>query len=491
MGVPFRIVPNNLRTPLFAAEVDNSYANTATEVQRTLLIGQKTTAGSTQAGQAVICSSVAKARELCGTGSMLAQMMAAYVANDQAGEVWLLPLEDKGTAASGLIELTGTAGYGVISLYIGGERVQLTVVPTDTLQSIARDLAAAINDKELTATATATDAKITIKARNTGLLGNGIDIRVNLLGTSGGEITPEGLNIKITPMKGGAGAVDLADVLGNLGDRAFDFIITPYTDRAALDAVRNFLSDETGRWSYSQQLYGHAFTALPGSYGQLTAMGITRNDQHMTILGIPASASPSWVWAAACVGAAATSLRNDPGRPLQTLPIYGVQAPQLSDRLTMTERNNLLYSGISSFVAGDDDLPRIENLITTYQKNGHGTPDDSYLQIETLYLLMYVLRALRRVVTSKFGRMKLAADGTRFVPGQAIVTPAIIRAELIAQYRELEYGGYVQDAEGFAKGLIVEKSRENPNRVNVLWTGTLINQLRIFAVLNQFRLQKE
>ncbi|MCT8345469.1 phage tail protein, partial [Photorhabdus kleinii] len=77
----------------------------------------------------------------------------------------------------------------------------------------------------------------------------------------------------------------------------------------------------------------------------------------------------------------------------------------------------------------------------------------------------------------------------RFAPGSAIVTPNIIRAELIAQYKALEYNGYVQDSKSFADGLIVEVNAQNPNRVDVLWTGTLINQLRVFALLNQFRLQ--
>lgn len=54
--------------------------------------------------------------------------------------------------------------------------------------------------------------------------------------------------------------------------------------------------------------------------------------------------------------------------------------------------------------------------------------------------------------------MKLAADGTRFAPGSAIITPNVIRAELIAQYQTLEFNGYVQDAKGFARGLIVEKA---------------------------------
>ncbi|EMU6158051.1 phage tail sheath subtilisin-like domain-containing protein, partial [Yersinia enterocolitica] len=297
------------------------------------------------------------------------------------------------------------------------------------------------------------------------------------------------LVLTLTPMAGGTGAPDLAGGLANLQDRTFDFIINPYTDTVSLDALKAFLSDSTGRWSYSQQLYGHSFAAQSGTYGQLTAAGELRNDQHASLLGIHHSPTPAHIWSAAYVGAIAQSLRNDPGRPLQTLAVNGVLAPPLSSRFTLTERNNLLHSGISTVTVADDGTVQVENIITTYQTNKYGAEDDSYLQIETLFLLMFVTRYLRTQVTSKFARMKLAADGTRFAAGSAIITPNVIRAELIAQYQTLEFNGYVQDAKGFARGLIVEKSASNPNRVDVLWTGVLINQLRIFAVLNQFRLQ--
>ena len=105
-----------------------------------------------------------------------------------------------------------------------------------------------------------------------------------------------------------------------------------------------------------------------------------------------------------------------------------------------------------------------------------------------LFLLMFVLRDLASVITSKFPRMKLAADGTRFAPGSAIVTPAIIRAAIIAEYQSLEYDGYVQNSDAFASALIVQQNSTNPNRVDVLWPGELINQLRVLALLAQFRL---
>ncbi|ENG6255481.1 phage tail sheath subtilisin-like domain-containing protein [Yersinia enterocolitica] len=493
MTIPFTHIPSNLRTPLFFAEFDNSQANTATTTQRTLIIGQMLNAGTLPADVPVLVSSVATVAGQCGAGSMLHGQMAAYLANDIAGEIYILPLADTEAmvAATGKITVTTQASAtGVISLYIAGIRVQVAVVATDEVAAVATALTAAINTTaSLPVTAAAVDAVITLTAKNKGAHGNTIDLRLNYLGSAGGETTPDSLVLAFTAMAGGAGAPELDDALANLQDRTFDFIINPYTDTASLNKIKEFLSDSTGRWSYAEQLYGHSFAAQSGTYGQLTAAGELRNDQHASLLGVNGSPTPSYIWSAAYVGAIAQSLRNDPGRPLQTLTISGVLAPPLASRFTLTERNNLLHSGISTVTTADDGTVQVENIITTYQKNKYGAEDDSYLQIETLFLLMFVTRFLRTQVTSKFARMKLAADGTRFAPGSAIITPNVIRAELIAQYQTLEFNGYVQDAKGFAKGLIVEKSASNPNRVDVLWTGVLINQLRIFAVLNQFRLQ--
>ncbi len=163
-------------------------------------------------------------------------------------------------------------------------------------------------------------------------------------------------------------------------------------------------------------------------------------------------------------------------------------APPVASRFALTDRNTLLYDGISTFSVGDDGTCYAENIITTWQKNAYGTPDDSYLEVETMFLLMYVLRAMRAMVTTRYARMKLAANGTRFASGSAIVTPIIIRADVIAKYQELEFDGYVQNSDLFAQQVIVEQNANNPNRVDCLWPGTLIDQLRIFALLAQFRL---
>ena len=56
-------------------------------------------------------------------------------------------------------------------------------------------------------------------------------------------------------------------------------------------------------------------------------------------------------------------------------------------------------------------------------------------------------------------------------------------------YTKLEDKAIVENADLFAKYLIVERNKDDPNRVDVLLPPDLVNQLRVFAVLAQFRLQ--
>lgn len=492
MTVPFQNVPANIRVPLFYAEVDNSKANTSTNNQRVLIIGQILSTGIAQPGIPLLSAGVSDAQLQGGVQSQLALMTAAYRKADSFSEVWYLPLADAASSvsATGAINIgTAPTASGTLNVYIGGVRYQLPVVSTQTTAQIATALAALINsDAACPVTALASGSAVSITADNKGTCGNEIDLRLNYLGSSAGEVTPAGMSVTFTPMSGGAIDPSLTAALANLGDETFDFIVSPYSDVTSLNALQAFLNDSTGRWSPLQQLYGHVFTAQRGTVGNLSTFGTGRNNQHETILGFYDSPTPAWLLAAQLAGSVAPALQNDPGRPVQSLPIIGFLAPPTASRFALTSRNTLLWDGISTFSVGSDGTCYVENLITTYQKNAFGSLDNSYLEIETMFLLAHVLRAMKTLVTSKYSRVKLAANGTRFTAGSAIVTPNIIKADLIAKYQELEDDGFVQNSAAFAQELIVEQNSTNPNRVDVLWPGTLIDQLRIFALLAQFRL---
>lgn len=496
--IPFAHIPDNFRAPLFYAEVDPSLANTGTENQRALIIGQITGSGAAPANVPLLSRGSADAKVQGGAGSMLALMTAAWRKNDSVGEVWYLPLADAGgaVAAVGSIKFTHVAtAAGALYVYIGAtqlsDRLVMPVTSAQTLQQLATALAALINantDLPVTAAIDGGDnTMVDITAKNAGEAGNQIDIYINYQGIAGGETLPTALTITVVQPTGGTTNPVLTTALANCQDVAFDFIVMPYTDATSLNALKSFLDDNTGRWSFSNQVFGHALFSYTDTLANLVTFGTGRNDQHASNVGFFDTPTPGWIRAAAFFAAAAVSLRADPGRPLQTLAVAGVLPPPLVSRFALTDRNTLLFDGVSTYTVDSDGTVRIENLITTYRTNAFAQPDNSYLQIETMYLLMAILRRLKTIVTTKFGRMKLAPDGTRFAAGASIVTPGIVRATLISEYRIMEREGLVTNADAFAKGLIVQPNANNPSRLDVLWDGTLIGGLRIFALLAQFR----
>jgi phage tail sheath gpL-like len=225
-----------------------------------------------------------------------------------------------------------------------------------------------------------------------------------------------------------------------------------------------------------------------GTPQSLHDFGISRNDPHTTVLGFADSPTVSWRRAAALCGQAASSLRIDPARPLQTLVMVGVQPPARGKRFKLADNNTLLYAGVATEMESGGGTA-ISRCITTYRVNAWGQPDPSWLDVQTPATLAYIIRFMRQRIMQKFGRHKLASDGTPFGYGQAIVTPRIIRAELVAAYSELISNGVAENMEAFKAYLIVERDAQDPNRINVLLPPDLINQLRIFAMLVEFRLQ--
>lgn len=492
MTISFNNVPSGIRVPLFYAEVDNSLANTSVTGLKVLLLGQMTNSGTAAADTPVLVTSSAVGVELFGAGSQLAIMNAAYRKNDSFGEVWAIPVADPaGAAATGTYTITGTAtAAGTLSAYVGASRIAVSVAVGDTAATAATNLAAAINANTLLpVTANAAAGVVTVTARNAGLCGNDIRIGVNLQGYAAGEFLPEGLSVAVVQPSGGSGTPSLTAAIAAMGDEQYDLVACPFADSTSLNALKDEYDDTTGRWSPIRQLYGHVFSCLRDTVANLVSFGSARNVQHETVIGIePALPSLAVEVLGAWVARAYKSLSIDPARPLQTLELVGISPAPAGARFTLSEKQSLLTHGIATeYVQGG--YVRIERSITTYQQNAYGVSDNSYLDVQTLFTLQYILRDLKSIITSKYGRHKLADDGTHFGAGQAVVTPKIIRGELIAQYQKLEEKALVENLDAFKESLIVERNADDPNRLDVSIGPDLVNQLRIFATLCQFRLQ--
>lgn len=490
MTIGFNSVPNNFRVPFVSVEFDGSNAQqgTALKAYTALIMGQKLAAGTQAELELVTITSEAQARTLFGAGSHLHMMIRKWLQNQKVISLKAIAIDDlgAGVAATGDITITGPAtGDGILYVWLGGQRIQVSVANGDSVTDIGDALVAAMAANPLTPfTGVNTAGVVALTAKNKGTLGNDIDIRFNY---ADGEEFPSGVGASVTAaLSGGTGDPDIDEIIAALPEDQFDIIVNPWTDTTNLGKLETELLD---RWGPIRQNDGVAFSAKLDSVGNLTTFGDARNSKHVSMLG-PASGAPNMAheWAAAYAAQVGLAGQADPARPFQTLGLVSILAPAESERFSLTERNTLLFDGISAAQVAAGDVVRIDRAITMYQENDASADDDTFLDVNTLLTLSFIRYSFRNTMLIKYPRHKLADDGTRFGPGQPVMTPSVGRAQAIELFKDWELLGLVENAEQFANDLIVERNSGDPNRLDFLLPPDLINQLRFIGAKVEFLL---
>lgn len=486
--ISYDSVPSNLRIPFFAIEINNSQAVQGAQAleYRGLLMGQRKTAGTVAAHVLTPLTNADQAKTYFGVGSILAQMAEAWFANNKTTRVDAIALDDAGAGvqATSTMVVSGPAtAAGTIYLYIGGRRILTSVANSDAASAIATAIAAAVNaDTNLPVTAAVeTAVNVVLTANHKGVLGNKIDLRLNY---NDGEALPAGVGVTTPVFASGVTNPTLTTAIAALGDIWYHVIAFPWTDATSLTAIEAELSR---RFGPMVQADGVAISSDIDTVANLQTLGNGRNSQHLSIAGMKLKPSTPWEFAARVAANVALYGAIDPARPFQTLELVGALPPADSARLTNTENNTLLYSGISPCAADSGDKVRILRMITTYKTNSQGQSDTSYLSLTTMLTLMYLRWDFRTFIQNRYPRHKLASDGTRVGAGQAVITPAIGKAEALSRFRIWEEMGLVEGFDQFKRDLIVERNSTNPDRLDFLLPPDLINQFIVGAGQIQFR----
>lgn len=499
---------SNNRVPGVFCVVDPSKANTATVNQVTLLIGQMLSSGSATAGIPVVSAGVGDAITSFGAGSQLAVAVERYRKIDLTGTVYCLPLADAASsaAATGSMALTGTAtAASVLPLYFNDALIPVAVNLGDTATVIAGNAATAVAAHTSTGgnptrvTASAATGTLTLTARNKGTIGNQYSIGLSLLGTAGGQGQPgttnvPGVTATITQFSGGTIDPTIANALANLPARPFDFIYCPYNDTTSLNAVQSFLGDAAGRWNWSVELFGGAFTAKGGSLATRTTWSTARNDQHCDAIGAYGSPSPDCDWALDFCAVHAVSIRANPSVPIGGLAggaALNVMAPSLANQDDFAEQETLLFDGMSTYIVNPAGQVSVQRAITTYQMNAAGQPDNSYLSSNVPYQLMAFMRAFITLMSSQFNQVILVADGSRIPAGSNMVTSQTLLYSVIAMYQAMATtgipgipAGLVQNPQAFQQSAQAENA--GGGIVKMLLPVQLSNQLVAIAADVQF-----
>lgn len=498
-GVLFNYIPGSgLIAPGTFFEVNS--AGKYTSLSRGLIFGIKSAAGTATADTPVICSTIEEAAQLAGVGSQLYETFRQARRHAPVQELWIAPIPVTGAAATWTVTIgTLNANGGDYQLEIAGRILRGTVAAGEAAATTATNLAAAINafvDKAtlayLPVTAGAATNVVTLTARHAGVCMNEVEVYADA-NIAGNIFGPVGA-VTIAAGTAGTGTPSLTNIVGALGDEAFDWWVNPFGDATNVAITEAALSDTTGRWSYATQLYGHSFAVSTNNLAGHVSYGLARNSRHSSGLAWWSSPTPSWEALAAYVGVQMPWLADDTNgnaaRNQSDRVLDGVRAPRSrSTWPNYTSRNSLNANGMSTFKVNSVGEVCVDKCITHNRLNGAGQPDSVFRNVQAIACATHGLRYLRAMISYRHANKALALANPGNLP--AISTPGDIRADLVEAYGDLVDRGLFQDKASFAKALVVEIDGTNASRVNAGLNMALVNPLDIFAanatIWSQFR----
>lgn len=484
----FDQIPGNLVAPIVTFEVSSGGA--FENDSRLLLIGFKNTGADLADNTPTPCPTTSEARRLAGAGSMLDDMVRLARRNAPAQEIWIVSPAPVGTANVRTITVAAPpAAGGVGTLAIAGEPVQVTIAAGASAATVASALADAINayynplnEASLPLTAAVADDVVTVTARHAGAHGAGVDLDIP---SNGGANAFTGI-LTVATTTAGAGAPDLAGALAALGDEPFDWIVSAFDDDTNLTRLKTLLEDTDGRWAWSRQIYGHAFTARADSVANLTTHGLAQDNRHVTVLPLIANgghAQPIWQWAAGFAARAAVWLSDgatgNVSRNQTGLVVSGLVAPRDRTRwLDYATRDAFLRSGLSTWAVKTDGSVAIDKLITTHRTT-NGVTDTTFRDLQKIGQLMYALRKFRARLLYEHGQKAIADDNPSNSP--AISTVLDIKATFLHAYAEMVATGVLENEVAAADRIVVQRNADNANRVDILAPLDMVNPLDIIA----------
>lgn len=258
---------------------------------------------------------------------------------------------------------------------------------------------------------------------------------------------------------------DLQPALDVLAAADYSLIVPAWYSQVALTALRTHINVVTDAINQKACI---GVAASIGTLSAATTLAGTLNCGSITLALLPGSTSTAPEIAAAY--AAVIAGEEDPARPLNTLALTGIAVPPIAQRLTRGEQETALANGVTPLEVGPGEIVQIVRAITTYTRNPTGAADIALLDLTTIRTLHYVRRACRDRIRLRFPREKLAS-----------ATATKVRSELLDVLKKCEELEIVEEVAANAPALVVERSLQDPNRLNAAIPTDVVNGLHVFA----------
>ncbi|HCG2926676.1 TPA: phage tail sheath subtilisin-like domain-containing protein [Escherichia coli] len=461
-NISFDNIPSSIRKPGQYFEFNTRLAvrTLPANAQKVLILGQMIDTGTQPPLTPVSVFSADEAAVFFGYGSQAHLMVLTAISTYAYLDLTVIGISDAtaGVAASGTLTVTGTASaQGVVSLWVGDTRVDVAVSAADTDATIAAAMKTAIdNQPELPVKAAVASGVLTLTAKNKGAAGN--DIRLKA------QTTATGTTAVIVAMASGATDPDIAPALSAVISAGHNILVSPFSTQAALTALRTHLDFVSGPMEQRGAVGAAGWT---GTLAAGTTLASSINSGRISMGWHNGSVKlPAEV--AAAYGARIAS-EEDPARPLNTLSL-ALDVTGITSRPGRTEQENALHNGLTPFEVGPGDTVQIVRAVTTYTRNASGVDDVALLDLTTIRTLDYVRKACRERIALRFPRDKLSSR-----------TAPLVESELYDVLLKLEELEIVEEVVANKAALIVERDRQDNNRLNARIPADVVNGLHVFA----------
>lgn len=439
-------------------------------VVRLLVIGVKRTTGSATALQLVQVFSAAQAKDLFGVGSPLAIMVEALLdQNPLISQLWCIPqVETAGIAAASTLTFAVSGlTAGLLTIYIGSRAVSIAVTATDTADTIAAAVAAALGDRaDLPFSAAALLAVTTLTCLAKGTSGNNWVVRAEYTGT--------GLTTTIVQPAGGTLDPTITAALTVAEPDAFDLVVSQYNDAPNLALLKTHLDSVAGPMEQRPRV---GLAGITGTLATNTTITSGVNSGRISVHYLRGTRTHPMELACAIAGALAAE--SDLARPLNFVALPHVLPPDdPSQKLTRTEQEACLANGLAPLQVGPGNVVQIVRTITTYVTDRFGGADDTLLDLQSIRVLDYTRFAVRTKVQQSVGQAKIASEAV--TPNTT--DPGKIRGLILGVLLQLQNElGYLERVEDHVDRLVVERDASVATRVNATIPADIVDGLHVFA----------
>ena len=361
-NIPETMIPGSYTGYNYYAGPNGLPAN----IQKVLLIGDKSSAGSIAANKPTEVATEQEAIALAGSGSVLMQMYKAAKKAWKYAQISFLCYEvAASSAATWAFTLTGTAtAAGQVGVDCNGVQFVTGVAKTDTAAAIATALAAEINntpDAPFTAAADSGTVTLTAKCKGAYISTAAGGLNVSAISTATGVTAG---NVTTTA---GTGTVNLETALAAAFPERYHIIVSPVSDETNLGKLKVHLEAAAAPLEQRGQRAICAMVANSASAAKTEAL--KHNYERIHIAAVKNKINATAWEIAACLGAIFAS-NSKPNVPMNGVAIPGLAIPAVDDKWSGEEQDLLLYGGVIPLVEEDGQLCIVRAVTTKSNNSG-------------------------------------------------------------------------------------------------------------------------